>query len=84
MILVMPLTISTLLPSKKDDPIQETPRIEITATIPPRMILPLTASAAFALKKIIIRPAAASMMIMIAWPMVTFPNMTSLPEYISY
>ncbi len=75
----MPPTISALFPSKNDDPIQETPRMEITATIPPRMMLFFTVSSGFALNRTMISPAAASMTIMMAWPISTCPISVSPP-----
>ncbi len=69
----IPPTISGRLPSKKDDPIHETPKIEITATTPPRMMLFFTVSSGDALNKSMISPAAASITIMMAWPVSTWP-----------
>ena len=73
MISEMPPTISGRLPSKNDDPIHETPRIEMTATTPPRMMLFFTVSSGEALNRSMISPAAASITIMMAWPVSTCP-----------
>jgi hypothetical protein len=64
-------TIAARFPSKNEDPSQETPTIEITATIPPRMMLPFNAASGEALNAIIENLAVAIMMIIITAAMLT-------------
>ena len=61
----------TRLPSKKDEPSHETPRIEMIAVRPLRMIVPLRVASGDALNKIIVKPETAIMTIIIAIPMLT-------------
>ena len=69
----MALTIVLWLPSKKDDPIQETPRMQMMAVRPPFMMLPFTAFSGSARKTNSRRPAAAIITIMTARPISTWP-----------
>ena len=67
----MPATMADWFASMNDEPSHDTPRMEMRATRPPLMMLPLTAASGLALKAIVITPAAASMTIMISRPIST-------------
>lgn len=65
----MPLTIAASLPAKKDEPSQETPRIEMIAETPPFRIEPERAFSGSARNPMASTPAAASITTMMACPM---------------
>jgi hypothetical protein len=66
-------TMAARFPSKKEDPIHETPRIEMTAVSPPFITLPLIAFSGSDFARTRSRPAAASITIMVARPSSTWP-----------
>ena len=70
-------TMTASLAVKNDEPIHDTPRIEMMAVRPPPMRLPLTAAPGLALNARVMNPAAASMTIMIAAPISTRPVATA-------
>ncbi len=73
----MPPTIVASLAAKKDEPIHETPRMQTIATRPPRMTLPFKAASGSGRKSSIMRPAAASIRIMMARLISTRPVFTA-------
>ena len=66
-------TMAGRFPSKKEDPIHDTPRMEMTAVSPPFMTPPLIALSGLDRASSRIRPAAASITIMVARPISTWP-----------
>ena len=66
-------TMAARFPSKKEEPIHDTPRIEMTAVSPPFMTLPLIAFSGSDRARSRSRPAAASITIIVARPISTWP-----------
>ena len=76
-------TIVLWFPSKKDDPIQETPRMQMMAVRPPFMMLPFTAFSGSARKTSSRTAAAAIITIITARPISTWPVSVTPSEIFS-